>query len=97
MIVVGPSLPPASLVLDTLAEREYGGWDTAYLRPAMSRVVQCAGRVMRDSNQKGVIVLIDPRFSNEKYQSYFPLHWEPKATTSQNLAILVSEFWAASS
>ena len=97
VIVVGPSLPPASLALDTLAERECGGWDTAYLRPAMSRVVQCAGRVMRDSNQKGVIVLIDPRFSNEKYQSYFPLHWEPKATTSQNLAILVSEFWAASS
>ena len=93
VVVIGPSLSPSSLELDTLAEREWRGWDTAYLRPAMSRVVQCAGRVVRDSDQKGVVVLVDPRFSNRKYQSFFPCHWVPKATSSGNILRLISDFW----
>lgn len=44
----------------------------------MTKVIQASGRVIRDDNDKGIIVLIDDRYKYQKYQQLFPKHWENK-------------------
>ena len=63
VIVVGPGLPPPSTERDLVADR-YGedGFTVAYLQPAMAKVVQAAGRAVRGPDDRGVVVLVDPRF-----------------------------------
>ena len=39
------------------------GFDFAYLYPGMNKVLQSAGRVIRTEEDKGVILLLDDRFS----------------------------------
>ena len=39
--------------------------------------LQAAGRVIRSSKDRGVVVLIDKRFSMMRYRSLFPEDWQP--------------------
>jgi len=41
----------------------------------MNKVMQAAGRVIRSENDKGVILLIDDRFTNPSYLALFPNEW----------------------
>jgi len=45
--------------------------------PGMNKVMQAAGRVIRSENDKGVILLIDDRFTNPSYLALFPNEWFP--------------------
>ncbi len=47
------------------------GWDYGYLFPAMNRVLQNAGRVIRSSNDKGVVVFLDKRYTWHNYYRCF--------------------------
>ncbi len=64
-LIVGPALPAFDFERECL--REYfdaqggEGFDYAYTFPAMTRVVQSAGRVIRSSQDRGLIVLMDRR------------------------------------
>ena len=46
-----------------------------YIFPAMSKIIQAAGRCIRTETDKGVIVLIDTRFMWPLYAQTFPKHW----------------------
>ena len=93
VVVVGPSIPPASLELDKLRNSTELGFELAYRQPAMTRVVQAAGRVVRHATDRGVIVLIDPRFTRTEYQQYFPRHWDPQVVKTGQIRNALDQFW----
>ena len=93
--VVGIGLPPPTLARDTMAER-FGtpfGRMLAYEQPAITRVVQAAGRLIRRDTDRGVVCLIDPRFLANEYRRYLPAHWTPMCTPSNQLAASLDAFW----
>jgi Rad3-related DNA helicase len=82
IIVVGLGLPPPSLQRDLTAsyfDRNEGlGWGqmVAYHQPALAKVVQMAGRLLRSERDRGVICLVDERFQQPQIQSFLPAHWQ---------------------
>ena len=97
VLVVGAGLPPPDL---HRAEQEkyfaaqgVDGKEVAYLQPAMTRVLQVAGRLLRSPQDRGVICLIDPRFGRPAYQRFFPAHWRPQPVTAVRAPAAVANFW----
>ena len=74
------------------------GYDYAYTYPGMNNVLQAAGRVIRRSTDRGVVVLVDDRYGSPKYTSLFPEHWDgvKYAGNAKPLAEIVRRFWSES-
>ena len=61
----------------------------------MNKVWQAAGRVIRSEQDKGVVLLIDSRFTTGRYQALFPAHWGHwQRTTKETLPGKLASFWA---
>jgi DNA excision repair protein ERCC-2 len=74
------------------------GFATTYIYPAMARSVQSAGRVVRTPKDRGLIILMDPRFLTAPYAESMPEDWTAGKKSPQDLvsqAILgdVRRFW----
>ncbi len=97
VIVMGLPLAPPSKMVDALIayfDAKFGtgrGDEYGYVNPAMNRVVQAAGRLIRTETDRGVIVLMDERFSMKRYLRTFPPDWTPMRT--KDLASEVSAFF----
>jgi DNA excision repair protein ERCC-2 len=48
------------------------GWQYAYIQPALQKVIQSAGRVIRSEKDKGVIVYLDSRYEWGTYKQHLP-------------------------
>mgnify|MGYP002915040482 FL=1 len=98
--IVGPGLPqvgPRQEQLRDYFEQTRGsGFDYAYRCPGMNKVLQAAGRVIRTSEDKGVVLLLDDRFARAEYTRLFPRHWHQlqylRSTTE--LEQQLATFWA---
>jgi DNA excision repair protein ERCC-2 len=79
VVVVG--LPLARPDLETNAlikyyDYKYGrGWDYGYVFPAFNKIIQNAGRVIRSETDRGVIVFLDDRYTEDRYYRCFPPTW----------------------
>ena len=51
------------------------GFAYAYQYPGFNRVLQATGRVIRTETDRGIIVLIDERFTHTRYRRLFPEQW----------------------
>ena len=97
--VVGVGLPQVSPRQEMLRryfeEKEGAGFDFAYRYPGMNKVLQAAGRVIRTEADKGVVLLLDDRFSQGAYRRLFPRHWAHLKYLPDTgaLAGALSEFW----
>ena len=38
-------------------------------------MLQATGRVIRTESDRGIIVLMDERFTHARYRQLFPIHW----------------------
>jgi Rad3-related DNA helicase len=98
-IVVGVGIPGLSnernMLRDYYENKCERGYDYAYTYPGMNRVLQAAGRVIRDEEDRGVVVLIDDRYADEPYLHLYPKHWEGvvAASTPAALARRLQLFW----
>jgi len=54
------------------------GWDYGYTLPAITKVLQNAGRCIRSETDTGVVAFIDERYSWPRYLSCFPRSWNLK-------------------
>lgn len=76
VIVVGLPLAPPTLEVEALLKyykEKFGhlkGYDYAYLFPAMNRVMQASGRLIRSETDKGIIVLMDERFAERRFSRF---------------------------
>jgi DNA excision repair protein ERCC-2 len=100
VFVVSPALPQVSFERELLRryfdEREEAGFDYAYLQPGMTRVVQAAGRLIRNETDRGVIALICRRFIEEPYTRYLPRDWydeSPNELVTNSPAADIREFF----
>ena len=78
-VVVGVGLPQLGLERDLIKDhfdQHIGsGFAYAYQYPGFNRVLQATGRVIRTETDRGIIVLIDERFTHSRYRRLFPTHW----------------------
>ena len=74
-----PQLNPVNEHIKDRMTENFGtarGYDYAYLYPGIQKVVQAAGRVIRTTSDRGVVYLIDDRFTNKAVRALFPAWWE---------------------
>ena len=96
--VVGVGLPSISDERDSIRNyfngRGINGFNYSYLVPGMTRVLQAGGRVIRSGMDRGVILLIDDRFTSYSYRSLFPSYWNPQSVRDRkNLQHILKKFW----
>ncbi|MES2681882.1 MAG: ATP-dependent DNA helicase [Pseudomonadota bacterium] len=51
------------------------GYDFAYLFPGLQKVVQAAGRVIRTTEDRGYVWLLDDRYATKSVRALLPLWW----------------------
>jgi DNA excision repair protein ERCC-2 len=97
-VIVGVGLPGISLERELI--KEYfthtlgAGYEYAYLFPGINRVLQAAGRVIRTEQDRGVILLIDQRYSRYQYKSLLREEWDPIwVQDNRQLADGLQKFW----
>lgn len=98
-IVVGVGLPMVCLERNIIREyfnEENGlGYEYSYMYPGMNKVLQAAGRVIRTEEDKGVVCLIDERFSYSGYKKIFPPHLRSnvKIRRIEDMNKILKLFW----
>lgn len=84
VIVVGVGVPQLGLERDLIKDyfdrpsasgSARAGFAYAYQYPGFNRVLQATGRVIRTETDRGIILLIDERFTHSRYRQLFPAHW----------------------
>jgi Rad3-related DNA helicase len=96
--IVSTGIPQISFERELLQEQlddgDGGGHDAAYVYPGLRRVLQAAGRVIRTENDRGVVLLMDMRYRQEKYRQLMPPHWDVRDV--KKLSVLKKDleaFW----
>ncbi|MCI6060210.1 MAG: ATP-dependent DNA helicase [Dorea sp.] len=97
-VIVGTGLPQVCRERELLKNYFDGqglrGFDYAYLYPGMNKVLQSAGRVIRTDEDRGVILLLDERFRDTRYQETFPREWkEYSLCTVETIEAAAEDFW----
>ena len=97
-VIVGTGLPQVcnerELFRNYFDETNNSGFEYAYLYNGMNKVLQSAGRVIRTSDDRGAILLLDERFGTEQYRKLFPQEWYPfEYTDAQRISEQLEKFW----
>lgn len=97
-IIVGVGLPQICLerdiIKDYFQDQNNMGYEYSYMYPGMNKVLQAAGRVIRSETDKGVILLIDERFTYSSYKRLFPKEWFPYTNVNNNnIGRYLNRFW----
>ncbi len=98
-IVIGTGMPQPTderkLIQQHFEQQGLNGYQYAYQYPGFTRVQQTAGRVIRSETNKGVVVLVDPRFARADYQRLMPEQWLVQGCKSEKeVELQLTEFWA---
>lgn len=98
-IIVGVGLPQINdeqeLIRTYYQTENQQGFQYAYQIPGMNKVLQAAGRVIRDVKDQGIVLLLDERFQTPAVQTLFPPHWQQAKQVHSNSQMLqlVADFW----
>jgi DNA excision repair protein ERCC-2 len=75
-VIIG--IPLSKMEIYTRARIDYyeklykKGWQYAYIQPAIQKVIQSAGRVIRGENDRGVVAFLDSRYEWDNYRRHLP-------------------------
>jgi DNA excision repair protein ERCC-2 len=100
VVVVGVGVPQLGLERDLIKEyfdqQSGSGFAYAYQYPGFNRVQQATGRVIRAETDRGIIVLIDDRFTHARYRQLFPSHWRGYQVVQNTREIKdkLTRFWS---
>lgn len=98
-VIVGTGLPKITaeqnILADYFEKTRENGKDYAYTYPAMIKVLQAAGRVIRSETDRGVVVLVDDRYGDPNIYRLFPRMWRHIKYTGDpySLATALERFW----
>ena len=98
-VIVGTGLArintETNIVADYFQEAKEAGFEYAYLYPAMNKVLQAVGRVIRSEEDRGVCILIDDRFATPQYSRLLTDHLRGirLVPSSDALYGALDEFW----
>ncbi len=95
VIVVGFAFGILDLVtkqtIEYFERKFHKGKEYGYINPAISKIVQAAGRCIRTNRDKGAIILMDNRFDWPIYRNLFPSYWQIKK--SENIKSELDKFF----
>ena len=98
-IIVSVGLPQISKEQEELKryfdEKNQQGFYYIYQLPGFNKMMQAAGRVIRTEEDRGVILLIDQRFSRKDYMQLYPTHWSKGVVVHDLNSMLnqLKQFW----
>ena len=97
-IIIGVGLPKLCLerniIRDYFNKKNSKGFEYSYTYPGMNKVLQAAGRVIRTESDRGIVMLIDDRFSSAVYRSLYPKEWRPvRYKSNEDLRSIIGSFW----
>lgn len=97
VMIIGVGLPMINFendLIKTYFDASYQrGFEFAYQYPGVNKVMQSAGRVIRDERDSGIILLVDQRYRTPYYRKVLPRDWGKDYTTLQSIEQQLSEFW----
>lgn len=99
VVAVGVGMPMICLERNIIKEyfqnNKGEGFEYAYIYPGMNKVLQASGRVIRSPEDKGAILLIDDRYSTNKYKALFPREWTnyKRIKNQESIVDILDEFW----
>ena len=99
-VVVGVGVPQIGLERDLIKayfdHQNASGFAYAYQYPGFNRVLQATGRVIRTETDRGIIVLVDERFTHTRYRHLFPTHWRGYQVVKNTIEIeeKLARFWS---
>jgi len=71
-----PQVNPVNEQMKTRMDQLFGtGYDYTYLYPGLQKIVQAAGRVIRTTDDQGVVHLMDDRFAQPQVRRLLPRWW----------------------
>lgn len=96
--IVGTGLPMVcnerEILRKSFDKEGVNGYDYAYKYPGMNKVLQAAGRVIRTTEDVGVVLLLDERFLETNYLRLFPREWSNyKIVAKDNVEDRIESFW----
>ena len=98
VIIIGVGMPQIGIDRDIIKDNfldKNKGFDYAYVYPGIIKVLQAAGRCIRTAEDKGIILLIDSRYSQKKYRELLPKDWENNVSVfnDKNVRKKCELFW----
>lgn len=71
------------------------GYEFSYMYSGMNKVLQSIGRLIRTEKDKGIILLIDTRYTKADYKGLFPKHLKTYNIITENdkLTETIANFW----
>lgn len=100
-IIIGVGLSKINFEDDIISEYyksiNKDGFDFAYKLPALNRILQSLGRVIRDENDRGIVVLMEKRYDYYDYYKFFPEYLKNMESINKKdqLAKRLKDFWKA--
>lgn len=97
--IVGVGLPQMcferDIIMNYFNDKNNMGYEYSYMYPGMNKVLQAAGRVIRTEEDRGVVMLMDERFSNRNYRELFPKHWDSNTIVRnvKEVENIIENFW----
>ncbi len=96
--VVGVGLPGICLERELIRQyfevKSEQGFEYAYQFPGINRVLQAAGRVIRSEKDRGVVLLVDSRYAEQRYKALLPPNWYATSVYSpEYLRMFLMGFW----
>lgn len=70
------------------------GYEVAFRVPAMTRLLQAAGRLIRDAQDLGIICLVDDRLARREYARMLPEAWQARSVAPEAVGTAAAEFWS---
>ncbi len=97
-MIIGTGLPMVcherELLKRCYEDMGLDGFAYAYRYPGMNKVLQAAGRVIRTEEDRGVVALLDERFTSGEYKRLFPREWEHYSTCRiDDISEYLDSFW----
>jgi len=100
LCIVSVGLPGVCAERDCLRghyEKIFGvgaGFAHAYAYPGMRRVLQAAGRLIRRDGDRGVVLLVDFRFTRPMYFDILPSIWKKTVVSPGGMRAFLQAFWS---
>ena len=80
-----PQVSAVNVEMQRRMEHRFGeGYAYTYLYPGLQKVVQAAGRVIRTTEDRGAVYLMDERFGQRQVRRLLPRWWQIDSRADQS-------------
>lgn len=95
VVVAGLPLPPPDVERKAIGDYHGAeGFDIAFRTPAITRLLQAAGRLIRSERDVGTLCLVDHRLAQSGYRRRLRPDWVVSEITAADVGARVRAFWA---